>query len=608
MSNITDIQWCDSTVNPIMGCGGCELFPPPKKVTDAINVAVGSSGVKIDSHGIFKGLVNAHYSKLKNPGKEHKNAVTTTNIWHLREEFVDSLKRDHGQKAADAAMSSIRMSITCYAAKLHLNKGYNIHGPLKEDGTERKVNKGYAPTFEQLTKFEGRMEDTAKLSDLLGTSNPATPWKDGLARMIFVSDMGDALSARGDFGFLNKEVVPAFKSEDGKHHLWLWLTKRPGIMAEFAKEIGGFPDNVCAMTTLTGPDEESLKRLADLKKVKAKVRGLSIEPLWDRIDPRKLDLKGIHWVIVGGESGSGEDTRPFALEWAEEMVEHCRNNNVACFVKQIGRKPTKGGKPYVLPVKRDLPSGKFTDKLTDPHGGDWSEWPESIKVRGFPQHFHDYRKGEKKKRGETKPRPVSKSLVPKTEGGEVVSAEEKAEFKRLDGIVRKGIQAFMEVGNALRQIHDRKLWRADGYKTWEAYCRKVAGVSTPHAHRLMEGTEIADELEKTLPRGNDSEAIPLPVHEAQTRPLKKLKTAEERARAWTSAVAKSGGEPTMVEVQEAVFEILGPEKENETPKPGGKTAKRKAIVSQLQQVVTKRQSWDEAQRLITELVQLDSPN
>lgn len=588
-----------------MGCGGCELFPTPKEVTDAIDVAVGESGVKIKSHNIFKEMVNTRYAKLKNPGKEYKNAVTTTNIWHLREEFVESLKRDHGQRAADAAMSSIRMSITCYAAKLHLNKGYNIHGPLKADGTARKVNKGYAPTFEQLTRFDGRMADAAKLSDLLGTSHTATPWKDGLARMIFVSDMGDALSAKGDFSFLEKEVVPAFSTDEGKRHLWLWLTKRPGIMAEFSKKIKGFPDNVCAMTTLTGPDEKSLKRLADLKQVKAKVRGLSIEPLWDRIDPKQLNLTGIDWVIVGGESGSGEDTRPFALEWAEEMVEHCRKNKVACFVKQIGRKPTKGSKPYVLAAKRDLPGGKFTDKITDPHGGDWDEWPESIRVRQFPKHFHDFRKGEKKKTGKTNTRPVSKSLVPKTEGGAVVSAEEKADFKRLDGIVRKGIQAFMEVGNALREIHDRKLWRADGYKTWAGYCRKVAGVSTPHAHRLMEGTEIAGELEKTLPHGNEPGAVPLPVYEAQVRPLKKLKTAEDRAKAWTAATAKSGGEPTMAEVQEAVFEILGPEEKKGGPKPGGKTAKRTAIVTKLQQVVSERQSWDDAERLITELVELD---
>ena len=49
------------------------------------------------------------------------------------------------------------------------------------------------------------------------------------------------------------------------------------------------------------------------------MRGLSIEPLWKRIPPADLDLEGIDWVILGGESGSGKLTRPFSVEWAEEL-------------------------------------------------------------------------------------------------------------------------------------------------------------------------------------------------------------------------------------------------------------------------------------------------
>ena len=191
---------------------------------------------------------------------------------------------------------------------------------------------GHAPIFEALTRFEGRAADTAQLPDLLGQSNPKTPWKNLLPRLIFVSDMGDALSSKGDFPFLKSDLMPAINSDAGKRHLWLWLTKRPARMAEFADEIGGFPPNVCAMTTLTGPDDDSLARLDALKQVKAHIHGLSIEPLWDHIPPEKLDLKGIDWVILGGESGSGfKFTRPFALEWAEEMRRHCREYGVAFF-------------------------------------------------------------------------------------------------------------------------------------------------------------------------------------------------------------------------------------------------------------------------------------
>lgn len=251
---------------------------------------------------------------------------------------------------------------------------------------------GYAPVFEDVTFFEDRAAKTAKLEDLLGRSNPLTPWKRDLPRMIFVSDMGDAFSRAVDFKMLESDVMPAIQSPEGRRHLWLWLTKRPDTMAKFSERIGGFPANVCAMTTLTGADPESLKRLADLKKVKASIRGLSIEPLWERVAPSKINLKGINWMIVGGESGSGRElTRPFALEWAMELRDHCHAHDVAFFLKQLGRKPVLGGTVV---------------QLKDPHGGEWDEWEDqTLKVREFPKAFHAYRRGELK--ASSKPRPAA---------------------------------------------------------------------------------------------------------------------------------------------------------------------------------------------------------
>jgi hypothetical protein len=89
----------------------------------------------------------------------------------------------HGKAAGKATVEAIKSAVTCYAAKLHLNRGASIIKP------ERTPKKGYAPTFEQLTKFEGRMATAAGWSDLLGTPRPGSPWKDDLPRMIFISDM-----------------------------------------------------------------------------------------------------------------------------------------------------------------------------------------------------------------------------------------------------------------------------------------------------------------------------------------------------------------------------------------------------------------------------------
>ncbi len=362
----TKIQWCHSTVNPIMGCGGCELFPSPAKILAAIDDALfgmvdwlpGKSGE------FFRELIADTYDIIVSPLPGHSKAISTTNIWHLRLQFIDAVRTQHGREAAEMVDLAITGAICCYAARQHLNKGRSIVNPT------RGANPGYAPTFEVVTRFSGRVWDMAKKSDLRGTSDPEKPWLDGYPRLIFVSDMGDAFSRESDFEFLEAEVIEPIRSPLGQRHVWLWLTKRPDRMARFGERIGGFPENVCAMTTLTGPDK--LTRIDQLREVPATVRGLSVEPLWDRIPLEELDLKGIKWLILGGESGRMDAVRAFDLAWARELMGFCRKRNVAFFLKQLGRRPVDEG--------TDL-------RLQDSHGGDWHEWPEDLRVREVPPPF-----------------------------------------------------------------------------------------------------------------------------------------------------------------------------------------------------------------------------
>lgn len=366
MSDTTKIQWCHSTVNPIMGCGGCELFPSPGQVLTAIDKALADSKKwqAGDSRKVFKKLICAAFEKIDHPLSGHSCAVSTTNIWQMRKEFLAIVKSSHGRQAAQNADLAIAQSITCYAAKLHLIRGRSIENP------SRKMNPGYAPTFEAVTRFVGRVWEMAKEPDLRGVANPDKPWLNGCPRLIFVSDMGDAFSRESDFCFLEDEVIEPIRSEKGQRHFWLWLTKRPDRMARFGERIGGFPKNVCAMTTLTGPDK--LSRIDQLRDVPASVRGLSVEPLWERIPANKLNLKGINWLIAGGESGRKDAVRPFHLEWARELRDLCQRKNVAFFLKQLGRRPMETGQEL---------------KLRDSHGGDWEEWPEDLRVRKMPTAF-----------------------------------------------------------------------------------------------------------------------------------------------------------------------------------------------------------------------------
>jgi protein gp37 len=102
--------------------------------------------------------------------------------------------------------------------------------------------------------------------------------------------------------------------------------------------------------------------------MRAKFKGLSVEPLWEKIT---LPLAGFDWVIVGGESGPYAE--PFDLAWAYDLKEQCRKAGTALFLKQLGAKPIESGQPL---------------KLKDPHGGDWNEWPEGLRIRQFPLGFY----------------------------------------------------------------------------------------------------------------------------------------------------------------------------------------------------------------------------
>ena len=90
------------------------------------------------------------------------------------------------------------------------------------------------------------------------------------------------------------------------------------------------PDNVwCGVSV---ENEAYVERIDGLRKVPARVRFLSIEPLLGPIP--SLTLEGIHWVIVGGESGPG--ARPMAPEWVREIRDECLERGVPFFFKQWG--------------------------------------------------------------------------------------------------------------------------------------------------------------------------------------------------------------------------------------------------------------------------------
>lgn len=111
----------------------------------------------------------------------------------------------------------------------------------------------------------------------------------------------------------------------------------------------------------------------ELRKIPAAIRFLSVEPLLEDLGP--LDLAGIHWVIVGGESGSG--SRPCDLAWIRNVVHQCRAAGVTVFVKQLGAVPSVISNSFAGDLAY-LP-------LRHKKGGDMAEWPEDLRIREFPK-------------------------------------------------------------------------------------------------------------------------------------------------------------------------------------------------------------------------------
>jgi protein gp37 len=366
------IQWTDDTVNPTMGCLGCELFPKPREVLEFIDTEL--SGVLSDwfsgrARIEFTRVIRETFDLIEDPGEGHRTSVTTTNIVHTTAILREELSEQYGASVGYLLEEAVKEKVKCYAAILHLNKAMSLRNP------HRQANSGYAPTFEQIRQYAGRAQKMARSSDLFGRSHLDKPWAEGLPRLIFVGDMGDMFARRSDFEFLNDDLMAAIKSVEGQRHLWLLLTKRPQNMAAFAHQYGAFPANVCCMTTVTS--QETLHRIDDLRLVDCSMRGLSVEPLWERLPAGALNLQGIHWLIAGGESGAKARCKPFHLEWAQELRDICRQSGVAYFLKQLGSNAFLNGESVALANR---------------HGGDWQEWPEDLRVREFPEGFHSYRR------------------------------------------------------------------------------------------------------------------------------------------------------------------------------------------------------------------------
>jgi len=184
----------------------------------------------------------------------------------------------------------------------------------------------------------------------------AIPLKTKRPTKYFVNSMSDLFHEKIDLDFLDEifEVI-----RETPRHTYQILTKRENRLKRYFSYREA-PDNVWLGVSVES--KKHINRIDILREIDAKIKFLSIEPLLGNIG--KIDLSGIDWVIVGGESGA--KARPMKKEWAISIKEQCEEQGAAFFFKQWGTWGEDGKKR----------SKKANGRILE--GKEWNEEPVLI--------------------------------------------------------------------------------------------------------------------------------------------------------------------------------------------------------------------------------------
>ncbi|UCS91954.1 phage Gp37/Gp68 family protein [Echinicola marina] len=198
-----------------------------------------------------------------------------------------------------------------------------------------KVSQGckfcYAEVMAKRLKAMGieKYKDGFKIRTHEDALNTPYTWKK--SKVVFVNSMSDLFHKDVPLSFIKK----VFKvMNDNPQHVFQVLTKRADLLLQYSKELK-WTHNIWMGVSVE--NERVTDRIDLLRQSDAKVKFLSCEPL---IGPLlNLNLEGIDWVIVGGESG--HKPRPMDADWVLDIQEQCARKEVAFFFKQWGGKNKK---------------------------------------------------------------------------------------------------------------------------------------------------------------------------------------------------------------------------------------------------------------------------
>ena len=146
------------------------------------------------------------------------------------------------------------------------------------------------------------------------------------SKIVFVNSMSDLFHRSVTLDFVQRVFTVM---NETPQHTYQLLTKRGDVLEQFAPYLN-FTSNIWMGVSVE--DERVISRIDHLRAIDAHVRFLSLEPLLGPLTD--LNLTGIHWVIVGGESG--RKARPMQEQWVEDIRRQCEQAGVLFFFKQWG--------------------------------------------------------------------------------------------------------------------------------------------------------------------------------------------------------------------------------------------------------------------------------
>lgn len=232
----------------------------------------------------------------------------------------------------------------------------------------------------------------------------------GERRRVFSLSLGDWLEDRPDLNAPRGRLLATIGLTP--HLDWLLLTKRPELFRDCLVDAMGtgnpvwdnalhhvrdrWLDGIAPANVWAGASVENrsrgIERIQLLREIPARVHFLSAEPLLG--DLGELDLSGIDWMILGGESGP--NARPCHVRWIGDQIARCRRQGVFIFVKQLGAWVEDACHESYHPLdvfpdgtlicpgtmRSAVPTARIL--LRDSKGGDPSEWPSHLRVREIP--------------------------------------------------------------------------------------------------------------------------------------------------------------------------------------------------------------------------------